>query len=220
MINSSKFFRSFSVLSRFCRGLGKSAKVLDLGCGTGQNGRFMKEILPDADIYGVDILPAEDLPEFYSYSVVDIEKASLPYPDESFDAVVFTHVIEHLRNPLGIGDEIRRVLKKGGLIYVETPNWTSTLVPSFGFHREQHHPFNFYDDPTHIKPWTKQGLFEFLFQGCKLHVVKIGTVRNFMKLPFDLAKIMYGLVSGRRVPIVYSFWNLFGWCIFGVAQKD
>jgi SAM-dependent methyltransferase len=220
MPDVSKYFRTFSPLAKFCRQFEPSARVLDLGCGTGQNGRFVREILPAIEFYGVDMIPPESVPEFYRYSFVDIDNDDLPYPDQTFDAVVFTHVIEHLAHPFRVAGEIGRVLKKGGMVYVETPNWTSALVPSFGFRREQLQPFNFYDDPTHSKPWSKQGLFVFLYQGCGLHVVKVASVRNFVKLPFDLGKIVFGIFSGRRAPVVYSFWNLFGWCIYGVARKD
>src|SRR3972149_6057601 len=54
---------------------------------------------------------------------------------ESFDVIMVAHILEHLHFPLILGSEIRRVLKKGGRVYVETPNWTSVFVPSFGYKR-------------------------------------------------------------------------------------
>lgn len=41
--------------------------------------------------------------------------------DESYDFVVCTEVLEHTRQPFGAVDEIRRVLKPGGLVFVSTP---------------------------------------------------------------------------------------------------
>jgi len=213
------YFRRFEARQRFFAGLQGTCRVLDLGCGPGDNGVALKELHPDIDIHGVDLLPAGAVRDFYSYSVVDLDRGVLPYPDGYFDAVLFTHVIEHLRSPLQLGKEINRVMKQGALIYVETPNWTTAFVPSFGFHREQHNPFNFYDDPTHVKPWTKHGLFEFLYQSCNVNVIKTRTRRNFLRLPFDIPIFLLGLLTGNRSYTVTSFWNLYGWCIYAVGAK-
>lgn len=212
--------RRFDSRIKFIRSLPESARVLDLGCGSGNNGIALKEIHAGIEVHGVDILNQPDRPGFYSFKVVELDNGVLPFPDNYFDAVLFTHVIEHLRSPLELGKEIHRVMRKGAGIYVETPNWTTTFVPSFGFHREQHNPFNFYDDPSHVKPWSKGGLFEFLFQGCGLQVMKVGNTRNWLKMPASSLLILYGLLTGNRSYVVSSFWNLYGWCIYGTAIKD
>jgi len=53
----------------------------------------------------------------------NVDSESFPFPDASFDAVLFTAVLEHLRvNPIQTAREIRRVLKPGGRALVQTPN--------------------------------------------------------------------------------------------------
>ena len=219
-----KQFRSYlhrqDARQRFYRRLSDRAKVLDLGCGSGINGASLKKLYPSIDLYGIDIVPDADAPGSYVYKRVDLDDSVLPFPDDEFDAVIMTHVIEHLRSPLTLGKEIRRVLKGGGMFYVEAPNWTSALVPSFGFHREQRNPFNFFDDPTHIRPWTKQSLFVFLSGACGLRVAKVGTVRVWLRVPFDFFMILWALGRGNRERFVTSLWNIYGWCIFGVGVKD
>jgi len=54
--------------------------------------------------------------------VVDLDHHPLPYPDDSFDLITFTEVIEHLENHRQALREIRRVLKQGGIVIVTTPN--------------------------------------------------------------------------------------------------
>ena len=214
-----RIVRSFDVRFRFFESLLYSSRVLELGCGRYPASITIKALYPEIEIHGVDIVPKNEVPDFVLYKIVDLDHGTLPYPDDHFNAVIFTHVIEHLRAPLRLGKEINRVMKTGAKIYVETPNWTTMFVPSFGFHREQHRPFNFFDDPSHLKPWTKHGLFEFLFQSCSLRVLTIGTVRNWLRIPPDFIKVFVGLIKGNREYIIVAFCNLYGSCIYGVGEK-
>jgi SAM-dependent methyltransferase len=215
-----RFLSHLSTKQHFLANLYDSERVLDLGCGTGNNGDSLKKLYPGIEIHGVDTLAEAAVPAYYVYKAVDLEKGALPYPDEYFDAVLFTHVVEHLHSPFQIGSEINRVAKRGAQIYVETPNWTSILVPSFGFHREQRNPFNLYDDPTHIRPWTQHTLFEFIYRGCGFKVVKLGSTRVWTRIPLDFAMIILGIIAGNRKYIVSAFWNLYGWSIYGVGTKE
>jgi len=47
---------------------------------------------------------------------------SIPYCDQTFDAVISIHVLEHLENPAKVFREVRRVLKPDGMFLVKTPN--------------------------------------------------------------------------------------------------
>ena len=213
------FILDKGVKQRFFLSFKKDFKILELGCGIGRNAMFIKKYFNKVEYHGIDILPEEKVDSFINFRNVNLEESELPYEANYFDAIIFTHVLEHLNNPLSLGNEINRILKKGGRIYIEAPNWSSILVPSFGFHREQHNPFNFYDDPTHIKPWTKHGIYEFLSENCKLKVQKVGIVRNWIRIPLDLFIIIFGFISGNRKRIISSFWNIYGWCVFGIGEK-
>jgi SAM-dependent methyltransferase len=53
----------------------------------------------------------------------DIERQPLPFPDDSFDEILFNEVFEHLRiDLLFTMDELRRVLRPGGRLWLSTPN--------------------------------------------------------------------------------------------------
>ena len=80
----------------------------------------------DYSVVGIDLEPAR-LERFISNASLDIKKCeieteSFPFKDNTFDCVLFTEVFEHLRNPLHVLEEIYRVLRRGGLLILSTPN--------------------------------------------------------------------------------------------------
>ena len=68
--------------------------------------------------------PSPEWFERFNVVEADIESVKLPFDDESFDAILFTEVLEHvgIRHPLGIISDMRRTLKPGGVLIFSTPN--------------------------------------------------------------------------------------------------
>jgi SAM-dependent methyltransferase len=59
----------------------------------------------------------------FEYDLFNVETDEFPYPDGTFDVVIFAEMIEHLAiNPIWALAEIHRVLKPGGHLIVTTPN--------------------------------------------------------------------------------------------------
>jgi ubiquinone/menaquinone biosynthesis C-methylase UbiE len=102
-------------------------KILDVACGTGKS---TEQLVRDGtEVFGVDIDPlmidearkqAVINNLSISYEVATAEK--LPYPDDTFDAVTVGTAFHWFANEVAIA-EIKRVLKKGGLLYIF---WTLT----------------------------------------------------------------------------------------------
>lgn len=79
--------------------------------------------------------------------VVDIEKGLLPFEDNSVDAVIAHHILEHIgENFLVFMKELYRICKDGTVIDIEVPH-----------HRHE----NFFGDPTHKRPITIDVLKKF-----------------------------------------------------------
>lgn len=104
-------------------------RVLDLGNAPG----YLAIMLAEAgfDIDGVNLsddwnstYPDPKFIDQFKVIASDIEKAPLPYDDNSFDAIVFTEVLEHIaiQHPRKILPEFHRVLSDSGVIIFSTPN--------------------------------------------------------------------------------------------------
>jgi len=118
----------------------KITRVLDLGVGDGSVVKQLVDALGlDCVVYGVDIderALKQAKERGIIVSKVDLNKDKLPYQDNYFDLVLMEEVIEHLANPDNALEEVRRVLKPGGLFIITTPNlawWVNRLVLLLGF---------------------------------------------------------------------------------------
>jgi 2-polyprenyl-3-methyl-5-hydroxy-6-metoxy-1,4-benzoquinol methylase len=82
------------------------------------------------DICGLDLAPervttAPGTPDL-DIRKTDFEREAVPFPDETFDVVLFNEVFEHLRIDLiRTMTEVRRVMKTGGTLLLSTPNLRS-----------------------------------------------------------------------------------------------
>ncbi|MDW8107802.1 MAG: class I SAM-dependent methyltransferase [Armatimonadota bacterium] len=108
--------------------------VLVVGCGYAGGEVFsLVEALPNACIEGFDINIDPKLENLRTerYHITRGDACAMEYPDESFDAVFYHHVIEHVPCPEKSIAECARVLKPDGYLYCGTPN-RSRLIGYIG----------------------------------------------------------------------------------------
>jgi len=119
-------------------------KVLDLGCGTGTLAIMAKAAQPKAEVIGLDADP-EMLKMAVDKSteqkiVVKFDEGftnQLPYPDASFDRVMSSIMIHHLKTPEkeATAREVFRVLKPGGELHIldfgKPVTWYGKLLGPF-----------------------------------------------------------------------------------------
>jgi SAM-dependent methyltransferase len=117
--------------------------VLDFGAGSGQ---LVSDPLVDrglvdfrgrcAHVEGCDVEGSVLLNPTLDGAAVVRSGEPLPYASDRFDLIVCRSVFEHLDHPASAADELLRVLKPGGSIFVITPNrWgyvalAARLIPS------------------------------------------------------------------------------------------
>jgi len=142
----------------------RSPKILDIGCCTGKALRCFKQN-QNFDLYGIDV--RDEFVAGITFKECNLEKESIPFEDNHFDFVYSKSVLEHVFNTDNFVSEALRVLKPGGKFVALTPDWRSQQSI-------------FWDDYTHVKPFTRKGLRDALI----IHGFEEVECEYFYQLPF------------------------------------
>ena len=195
----------------------KSAgRALDCGCGAGDNARILAARGWDVDGITISLDEQDKAAQICKTVLITDLDAGLPAAVTGvYDLVVFSHVLEHLRNPSRVLNEIRRVLAPDGIVAVALPNvlnWRSRLRFMLGqFEYEEGGIM----DNTHLRFYTFASGRRLLESNGFL--VSTATVEGI----FPLArKIMLpSRIVGRLDKFAGSYWpGLFGWQLLFVAS--
>lgn len=114
-------------------------RVLDAGCGLGRHALYTSKL--PCQIWAMDLLDHDLLRVQGLMKLMEDKKEKvgqmlllrsdllhLPFPDEAFDKIICSEVLEHLRDDSQGIAELVRVLKKGGKISISVPTFLSELI--------------------------------------------------------------------------------------------
>ena len=109
-----------------------TGSVLDVGCGE----MPFRGFLPDGHRYtGIDVPMADDFGMRQHADIVAFDGLTIPFPDESFDHIVCTEVLEHAEDPVKLVGEMHRVLRPGGTLVATVPFSARVHHAPHDFHR-------------------------------------------------------------------------------------
>jgi ubiquinone/menaquinone biosynthesis C-methylase UbiE len=141
-VRARRFESSNRIPLRFLKRLTGNGPLeyLEVGAGLGKFLRTVKEQFSDMRIKAIEI--SQEMADKLKNEGFDCRQASIvkmPFPDESFDIVHCSHVIEHLTYPdvADALDEMLRVTRVGGHLIIRSP----LMNP------------HFYTDIDHVRPY-------------------------------------------------------------------
>ena len=128
-------------------------RVLDMGAGAGRHA--FEVYRRGADIVALDYSLADlkdvsslfsamqgagEAPAGTSATTVNGDGTCLPFPDDTFDRIICSEVMEHIPDDAAAARELARVLKPGGTMAVTVPTWLPEKV-CWALSDEYHAPF-------------------------------------------------------------------------------
>jgi ubiquinone/menaquinone biosynthesis C-methylase UbiE len=195
----------------------KGKTVLDMGCGSGSG--YGTALIADkcASICGVDISAeaiAYATEKFnannLSYKTISkVEEAPLPFADDSFDVVLSFKVIEHIADPTVYLQEIRRVLKKGGVFIVATPDRSTRLLPM-------------------QRPWNKFHVHEYAAQEfsaligkffANVQLLQMSGTKSVLEMELKRTKHLMWMTLPFTFPLVPEWLRIFGLSLMTQMRK-
>ena len=109
------------------------------------------------------------------------------YPDAVFDVATLFEVVEHLREPLPLLQECRRILKPGGVLVISTGNVASWTVGAMG---DRWDYFHIEKDGGHISFFNPKSI-AILAAVCGFNIERIETSRVKFHEKGDISPALY-----------------------------
>lgn len=146
-----------SALRLLRRCLKPDAKILDVGCGNGEMVGLM--LNKGYDAYGIENSEAtvQHAQAYLGQRIRHGDFETMPV-ENTYDAVTFYHVLEHLANPRHILEKAHQLLSEDGLLLIEVPN-----IQSLGFWLFRKRWYSL-DIPRHLYHFSAETLGEMLTQ--------------------------------------------------------
>ena len=181
--NSLKRQQMYSIEIKDLEKIKKGGRILDVGCG---GGFFLNSLSDFWEKYGVEI--SDTSAEFgrgnLGLNIKTGELTDAKFESDYFDVVNIRGVIEHLPDPMGDLRESYRILKKGGIVAINTPNIASLCAKIYK------NKFRLIDPKRHIYYFSTRTISKILeevgFCIIKKSYFYLGTPYAIWKDPFKI----------------------------------
>ncbi len=160
-------------------------RILDVGCACGALGASLKN-RQSCEVTGVEFVPeiAQEARERLDHVITgDIEQLAPAFPRKYYNCIVLADVLEHLRDPITVLENLKDSLTDDGTVVLSVPNvrhWS--VLKDLLEGRWQYIDAGILDN-THLRFFTRSSLIE-LLQGVGLQITQVQAV----------------VMSGERVP--------------------
>jgi SAM-dependent methyltransferase len=206
---------------RFFKTVMANAKLLDVGANNGGLSQWRGWSTPnrsDISMYGVDLARGSFADHYADWESGDLDDAMPDFPGVMFDAVLCSHLIEHIQHPAKLIGWMGARTNLGGRLYLEWPNITSLALPQRDELAAAGWPVmisNFHDDYTHRDlPMLRD--IALLVENAGFSIVESGVI--------DAGNLTDQLIDlGRELAdptiTLQGFWSLTHWSTYLVAVR-
>jgi len=204
---------------------GDARQVLDVGCGAGDNAALIRSRSPGCRIYGITHSAAEaELAKKHmaACAVWDIE-GDIPgeFSAMRFDAIIFSHVLEHLRDPRAVLHKFSQLLDQRGTVLIAVPNVLSWAMRWQFLRGDFEYRADGVLDETHLRFFTYKTADRFLLSGCPQLTLVSKQVTGSVPLWWLRRYFLPGKASHFLDSMGCRMWpNLFGGQILLKAVHD
>lgn len=175
--------------------LDPTARILEVGCGTGATGALALCRGRASHYTGVELFEgaAEQARHLLNEVLVgDVEKLAFPWQPCAFDALILSEVLEHLVEPWAVLESLRPFLRPGAMVLASSPNishWRVVRELAQGrFDLADQGVF----DRTHMR-WFTPDTFAAMFERAGYEVLNVEPVTPFS----ERTKLISRLTQGR-----------------------
>jgi SAM-dependent methyltransferase len=197
--------------------LEQPARILDAGCSP-KDGLMARRLFRRGCWYeGISLWqrdPASrEMMAFDSYHQQDLDATDLAFlPARSFDYVVCSHTLEHLKDGRAVLERLCEKVRPGGRLYIEWPSLESQTFPIRGY------GLNFFDDPTHRQTYALDVIRKIVVEA-GFEIVSAGKRRNWRRMLLSPFLTAYHSLKARRV-LLYDLWDFTGFAYVVTAKRN
>jgi len=138
-------------------------RVLEIGCDCGSTLLEIKNLYPNAKIYGSELNPnSAAIAAFFcdEVRINNVEDYNLDFGENNFDYILFGDVLEHLRNPEGTLLFVKSLLSANGKVIISVPNLMNIAVMKQLINGDFTYEESGLLDKTHIHFFTENELIK------------------------------------------------------------
>lgn len=173
---------------------GGDARVLEIGCGSGDTGALALAQGRAGHYTGVDISAkaAQKAAGILTEVLIgDVERMPLPWRPGSFDALILSEVLEHLVDPWAALARLSPLVKSGGVALASSPNVSHySIVANLARGRFDLTDFGAMDR-THMR-WFTPATYRGMFEGAGFTVEEVEPVTAFAARTRLLSRLTAG----------------------------
>lgn len=182
------------LLSRIERVNGRKGRLLDIGCGRGELVYMAGKAGWDAEGIDTSISFVNFAKDHFGIKANVGKLEDMNFQRESFDVVCLASVLQHVLDPVSLLRDVNRILKKGGLLYMENIN-NNALIYSLG---DLYYRFLGQEKTTCLSP---------TFPSYQIYGFSVPSLRAICgKTGFKIAKtVLWGRKGGGKISGCSSF---------------